>query len=65
MSESSRASTARAVLVNDIPTVRASGDIIEVVTGVRENLGTLIVPKTTAEAGRGCCRTTRREPGRP
>lgn len=41
-------STARAVRINDIRTKWAYGDIIEVVTGARENLDTLIVPKAAA-----------------
>jgi citrate lyase subunit beta / citryl-CoA lyase len=41
-------STARAVRINDIGTRWAYGDIIEVVTGARENLDTIIVPKVTS-----------------
>ncbi|GLY38895.1 citrate lyase subunit beta [Amycolatopsis sp. NBRC 101858] len=40
--------TTRAVRVNGIHTKWAHGDIIEVVTGAREHLDTLIVPKATA-----------------
>ena len=40
--------TARAVRVNDIGTKWAYRDIIEVVTGARENLDTIIVPKVTS-----------------
>ncbi|WP_198654100.1 MULTISPECIES: HpcH/HpaI aldolase/citrate lyase family protein [Nocardia] len=41
-------STARAVRINGIDTRWAYGDIIEIVTGARENLDTIIVPKVTA-----------------
>jgi citrate lyase subunit beta/citryl-CoA lyase len=41
-------STVRAVRINGIDTRWAYGDIIEVVTGARENLDTIIVPKVTA-----------------
>lgn len=40
--------TVRAVRINGIHTKWAYGDIIEVVTGARENLDTIIVPKATA-----------------
>jgi citrate lyase subunit beta/citryl-CoA lyase len=40
--------TARAVRVNDIGTKWAYRDIIEIVTGARENLDTIIVPKVTS-----------------
>lgn len=40
--------TARAVRINGISTKWAYGDIIEVVTGARDNLDTIIVPKATA-----------------
>jgi citrate lyase subunit beta/citryl-CoA lyase len=40
--------TVRAVRINGIGTRWAHGDIIEVVTGARERLDTLIVPKATA-----------------
>ncbi|MFG1923323.1 HpcH/HpaI aldolase/citrate lyase family protein [Cryptosporangium sp. NPDC048952] len=40
--------TVRAVRINGIGTKWAYGDIVEVVTGARENLDTLIVPKATA-----------------
>jgi citrate lyase subunit beta/citryl-CoA lyase len=41
-------STTRAVRINGIDTRWAYGDIIEIVTGARENIDTLIVPKVTA-----------------
>jgi citrate lyase subunit beta / citryl-CoA lyase len=41
-------STVRAVRINDIGTKWAYGDIIEIVTGARENLDTIIVPKVTS-----------------
>ncbi|MGC4994766.1 HpcH/HpaI aldolase/citrate lyase family protein [Nocardia salmonicida] len=40
-------STARAVRINGIDTKWAYGDIIEIVTGARDNLDTIIVPKVT------------------
>ncbi|WP_368680265.1 CoA ester lyase (plasmid) [Rhodococcus opacus] len=41
-------STVRAVRINGIDTRWAYGDIIEVLTGARENLDTIIVPKVTS-----------------
>lgn len=41
-------STARTVRINGISTRWAYGDIIEIVTGARENIDALIVPKVTA-----------------
>ncbi|TCJ94971.1 HpcH/HpaI aldolase/citrate lyase family protein [Nocardia alba] len=41
-------STARAVRINGIDTRWAYADIIELVTGARDNLDTIIVPKVTA-----------------
>jgi citrate lyase subunit beta / citryl-CoA lyase len=41
-------STVRAVRINGVDTRWAYGDIIEIVTGARDNLDTIIVPKVTA-----------------